>query len=283
MTRLRKSVPDREFGQIEKRLELAVNEGKRLVVLTDFDETVCSKYIYSQDEGINRPIIREDVAGEVKKAGSRMILATSRSTREPVMNLEILNMIGETSLPIICENGAVIIRWIGKGWSERLVVEPDEVGEINKIAELIEGARDLVDKEMEVKIKKNKAATVELRVHDREGRGVGAYYDKIAQWVLEQVDSSKVDVCSSGSSISFQPKNTSKGRAFEKLCQLEGWNREEMFVVGIGDAANDKGIFEVADLSVGVRPATKKVAEFMIDGGDETFIRVIKTVNRLGC
>ncbi len=56
----------------------------------------------------------------------------------------------------------------------------------------------------------------------------------------------------SGNSLTLQPKDIDKVRAFHEVLDWLQIQRSEIQVIGIGDSANDEAIFREADVSVGV-------------------------------
>jgi len=89
-------------------------------------------------------------------------------------------------------------------------------------------------------------------MQDQYGVGRPEIHQELAMVVSNTISDPDFCVVSTASSVTIQPRTVSKGNAFLKLLQMMDVNREDIFVVGLGDADNDVGIFEESDLSVGV-------------------------------
>lgn len=75
-------------------------------ILTDFDETVCSSYGYDANSKTHWPNIDGRILLEARRMQSPLFIATSRSSRELVVQTACASLVAHRGLPIICENGA---------------------------------------------------------------------------------------------------------------------------------------------------------------------------------
>jgi hydroxymethylpyrimidine pyrophosphatase-like HAD family hydrolase len=96
--------------------------------------------------------------------------------------------------------------------------------------------------------------------------------------LLDKFDLTNMDLVSSNSSLSIQPKGINKGSAFLQALTLMDLNRNGLFVIGLGDALNDKEIFEQSDLGIAVRKGAKADADLTVDEGDKTTLLVMRNI-----
>ena len=115
-----------------------------------------------------------------------------------------------------------------------------------------------------------------MRVQYIGGVGDPTLYGELAQLLSERFDLTDLDLVSSNNSLSIQPRGINKGVAFLQALALEGIIRSSIFIVGLGDAPNDKELFEQADLRIGVRKEAEPLADIIVNEGDRATLVVMK-------
>lgn len=242
-------------------------------VLSDFDETMCSSYGYDVTSKTHWPNIDRQILSEARRMQSPLFIATSRSSNESVVRTACASLVAHRDLPIICENGAVLF-FPAKG--EEIVLATDE--QMQQIDE-IKGNIFQVGyyfRNRELLIKNNRIATIEMRIQHMSGVGDPTLYGELAQMLLRRLDLTNLDLVSSNNSLSIQPRGINKGTAFLQALVMMGLERSSLFVIGLGDAPNDREIFEQADLGIGVRKGAKAHADLVVDEGDRATLLVMQ-------
>jgi hydroxymethylpyrimidine pyrophosphatase-like HAD family hydrolase len=244
-------------------------------LLTDFDETICSSYSYDLGSRTHWPNIDSRVSLEARRMQSPLFIATSRASTEPVVQEAIASLVSHRELPIICENGAVLF-FPTKGREIVLATDAqrqqmDEVkGHISQVGSEF--------RDRELLIKDNRIATIEMRIQHASGIGDPTLYGELAQLLSGRFDLTDLDLVSSNNSLSIQPRGINKGKAFLEALTLLGLKRRSLFVVGLGDAPNDREIFEQSDLGIAVRKGAKDNADIVVDEGDKTTLLVMQNI-----
>lgn len=131
-------------------------------------------------------------------------------------------------------------------------------------------------KDRELLIKSSRIATIEMRIQHMSGVGDPSLYEELAQMLVGRFDLSNLDLVSSNNSLSVQPRGINKGTAFLQALAAMGIERSSLFVIGLGDAPNDREIFEQADLGFAVRKGAKAHADLVVDEGDRTTLLVMQ-------
>lgn len=245
-------------------------------VLSDFDETICSKYSYDSTSKTHWPDIDEKILLGARRMRSPLFIATSRSSNEPVVQTAVASLVANRGLPIICENGAVLF-FPEEG--EEIILATDEqrkqIDEVRKkISEVSSEFRD-----RELIIKDGRIATIEMRVQHVSGVGDPTMYDELTQLLLGRFDLSGLELVSSNNSLSIQPRGINKGTAFLQALTMMNLRRGGLFVIGLGDAPNDREIFERADLGIAVRDGAKTSADIFVNQGDKATLLVMQNLS----
>lgn len=246
-----------------------------VAMLSDFDETLCSSYDYDAASKTHWPNINRHILTEARRIKSPLFIATSRSSREPVVQTACASLVIHRGLPIICENGAVLF-FPARG--EEIVLATDEQRQqVDEIKKNIFGVSSNF-KNRELLIKNKRIATIEMRIQHMSGVGDPSLYEDLVQMLSERFDLSNLDLVISNNSLSIQPRGINKGTAFLHALSVMGFKRSSLFVVGLGDAPNDREIFEQSDLGIGVRNEAGQFSDIIVNEGDKVTLAVIKAV-----
>lgn len=269
------------------------SSGKPIQVISDFDETQCSAYVFSKRWNTHVPKIRTDLSQEAKSLVNPMCIATARTSAEPVSWL-MWHKLSCSPMPLVAENGAVLV-WPSAKVREQPIVEilatDEQVRTMSDIQqELLTGKiGDLrVPDGHEVVLRPGRVATVEVRAQEiRSKRGTPDDYIAITCQLEEMFANifPFIEIVSSGSSLGIQPKGVSKEVGIRTALARAGVNTTDVFLVGIGDNKNDAPLFDFISqnggLSIGVRQETEGLADFIFNSGDEATLQVLKTINFL--
>lgn len=268
-------------------------KGKPIQVISDFDETQSSTYVFSDKWNAHVPKIRVDVSQEAQKLTHPMCLATARTSSESV-SWVIWHKLSKPPMPLVTENGAILV------WPSHKVTQSAkvEVLAIDKQTETMKQIQEelqsgliqtlIVPAGHEVILRPGRIATVEIRAQDRTTKK-GTPDDYIA--LTEQLQNlfpeamSQLEIVSSGSSLGIQPIGVSKESGIRAALSRSGIKTNDVFLVGMGDNKNDEPLFNFVKnnggISIGVRPNTARMCDFVLDGGDEVSFRILKLINNL--
>lgn len=268
-------------------------KGRPIQVVSDFDETQSSTYVFSNKWNTHVPKIRTDLFQEAQLLVNPMCLATARTSSEPV-SWVMWHKLSRLPMPLVAENGAVLV-WPSIRMTQPAQTEILAPREQTEIMRRIQ--KDLqtgligeleVPKGHEVVLRPNRIATVEIRAQDASTKK-GAPDDYIA--LTKQLQDlfpeamSQIEIVSSGSSLGIQPIGVSKESGIRAALSRSGVEKNDVFLVGMGDNNNDKPLFDFVKknggITIGVRPTAGKGCDFTFDGGDETSLHVLKTINSL--
>lgn len=268
-------------------------KGRPIQVISDFDETQCSNYVFSNRWNTHVPKIRTDLAKEAKLLTRPMCLATARTPNEPV-SWVIWHKLSKPPMPLVAENGAVLV------WpSTKVNKTPEtEILATNKQIETIKDIQRKLEMDMikelevplghEVVLRSGRLATVEIRAQEKDSRrGTPEDYTSLKEQlqVIFPNALSQIDIVTSGSSLGIQPKGVSKETGIQAALVQSKMGIKDVFLVGMGDNKNDVPLFDFVKknggLTIGVRPITKSLCDLTLDGGDEVSLQVLRAVNAL--
>lgn len=272
--------------ELEKR-----SRGKPIQLVSDFDETLCSRYLFSKQWQTHVPHIKTELVKEAKQLINPICIATARASTE-LVSWVIWNNLSGTPMPLIAENGAVLV-WPAAKITEKpkvKILATNEQTEImNEIQQKLQNGRlsDLrVSTNHEVVLRPGRVATVEVRAQEIQSKkGTPNDYDAITHQLREMFASylSFIDIVSSGSSLGIQPRGLNKELGIRAALACAEINLADVFLVGIGDNKNDGPLFNLVrqngGLTIGVRQETEGLVDFVSEGGDESALQILRTIN----
>lgn len=267
--------------------------GKPIQVISDFDETQCSTYIFSGKWNTHVPKIRGNLSEEARKLKNPMCLATARTSAEPVAWV-MWHKLSRFPMPLVAENGAVLV------WPSEKIFQPAKV-EILTSEEQTEAMKQIqkelqnglimdliVPAEHEVVLRPGRIATVEIRSQDiTTKKGTPDDYVALTDQLrgLFPEAMSRIEIVGSGSSLGIQPIGISKESGIRAALSRSGVETNDVFLIGMGDNKNDEPLFDFVKknggLTIGVRLTAGKGCDFTFNDGDETSLDVLKTINFL--
>lgn len=266
---------------------------KQIIVISDFDETQCSSYIFSSHWNTHVPKIRADLSCEAKQLINPLCIATARTATEPASWL-IWHQLSKQPVPLVTENGAVLV-WPADKISQpaitKILASSEQLEIIRKIQFELE--KGLIEKlniftNHEVILRTERLATVELRAQEIDTKkGTPADHKEI-ETLLKSIFPETIpliDIINSGNSLGIQPKGISKATGIKSALDLAGIKLDTIFPIGLGDNQNDVSLFDFVKqhhgITIGVRPTAKELCDFTFEGGDEISFQVLQTINHL--
>ena len=268
-------------------------KGRPIQIVSDFDETQSSTYVFSNKWNTHVPKIRVDLSQEAKKLVRPMCLATARTSNESVSWM-MWHKLSKLPMPLVAENGAVLV-WpsfkVTQSAQVEVLASDKQVETMRQIQKKLQNGMIgnlIVPIGHEAVLRPNRVATVEIRAQDITTKK-GTPDDYVA--LIEQLQSlfpeamSIIEIVSSGSSLGIQPMGVSKESGIRAALSRSGVNTNDIFLVGMGDNKNDDPLFSFVKknngLTIGVRPSAGGMCDFVFDGGDEISIKVLKVINSL--
>lgn len=267
--------------------------GKSIQVISDFDETQCSEYVFSKSWNTHVPKIRVDLSQEAQKLVRPMCLATARTSNESVSWI-MWHKLSKLPMPLVAENGAVLV------WPSFKITQPAQIEILvsDKQAETMRQIQEelqnglienlIVPAGHEVVLRPGRVATVEIRSQDiTTKKGTPDDYIVLTEQLqgLFPEAMSQIEIVGSGSSLGIQPIGINKESGIRDALSRSGVETNDIFLIGMGDNKNDEPLFDFVKkeggLTIGVRPTAGKGCDFTFNGGDETSLQVLKTINFL--
>ena len=238
----------------------ALETTKNIVVLSDFDYTLCHDYV---DDGDNNlvPIISDSVVNA--GAATDMYIATGRRAKSVAIDTMWDSGIYPIDRPIITENGGVLVYRRPSGNKYLELIQPYQVRKLPGIKSLIEAALEEYIDPTESLVIKRGMTMITARIKtaldshsDPESHQL--FVDKVRDLMSSQHEFGVVD---NRTSLTVQHRTVNKANGFRKLLAMRGIKRSGLFVVGLGDGLNDAQIFQEADISFGFDPVVGKLVD----------------------
>jgi hydroxymethylpyrimidine pyrophosphatase-like HAD family hydrolase len=268
--------------------------GKPIQVVSDFDETQSSTYIFSTKWNTHVPKIRSDLSKEAKKLTYPMCLASARGSNEPV-SWVMWHKLSRLPMPLVAENGAVLI-WpsdiINQSAQIEVLASDKQVETIRQIQKELQDS--LIDSLKvptghEIVLRSGRVATVEIRAQNiSTKKGTPNDYSSLIEQLQELFPEalSQFEISNSGNSLGIQPMGVSKESGIRAALFRSGVEIDDIFLLGMGDNTNDEPLFNFVrqngGLTIGVRPNVDNgICNFVFDGGEIISLEVLKVINSL--
>lgn len=247
-----------------------------LLVASDFDETLCNTYIYDPVTQNHIPQLNPDLVSLVTEKKIPLIIVTGRTASEAGMQQSIIPFIESVGGMIVCENGGVIINAQGE---EIVVATPEEQEDLQQMKAIL-STFDLQMHfpDLEVHIRTSRKSLIEVRIQDEKGKGDPAPHalaEQILNTLIQPLGLS-LQAVSSNYSVSIQPKSISKARGLHAALKQYGIDRDDIFVIAMGDGPNDKELLQDADIGIAVGTPAKDFANVLVQGGENTALAVFE-------
>ncbi|MDO8619337.1 MAG: HAD-IIB family hydrolase [Candidatus Daviesbacteria bacterium] len=268
-------------------------QGRTIQIVSDFDETLCSTYVFSDRWNTHVPKIRTDLVLEARKLTNPICIATARTPAE-LVSWVIWNKLSRLPVPLVAENGAILMWPLNRVTQLpeiKILASDEQIQKMTIIQRLMEtGAMNdfqLPDGH-EIVLRPGRTATVEIRAQEiASKKGTPDDYVQIVQELKSILSDSLsfIDIVSSGSSLGIQPKGISKEVGIIAALEHAVINMEDVFLIGLGDNSNDKPMFDFVKrrggITIGVRNTTEGLCDLTFNEGDEVSLQLLKIVNNL--
>lgn len=253
----------------EERLEV---ESRNLVVMSDFDDTLCHEYSFDPNTNNHHAIIDPElaaVAGELP-----LIIATATRGMHPkIAQILESGMVPENGI-LIAENGGLILKRDG---SIMWTAEQDKAA-VDAVHEQVqhELPRIFTMPQAMRLIAKQGLTSVIVRAQHSGGQHNPTVQTDLQQALQETVGSEWV-VVNGGRSLTVQRPGVSKINALKHT----GLDRRLHALIGMGDSENDIDLLQAADISIAVGERIAEHADFVVDPNVSEVTEVLKTIGRV--
>jgi hydroxymethylpyrimidine pyrophosphatase-like HAD family hydrolase len=265
--------PELDRALILLEAELATVGDREVVILSDFDYTLCDEYVFDPQTNNHLAVIEPGVVEAAKP--HHMVVATSRRATNPTVSLLWQSGLVQPNRPAIIENGGAIISQNAGSLACLDLVDPGQLEQLHAMPELAAEAMPDIPSGQELIFKMGRTMLV-ARLQDEAGISLPHHQ----RWLAEQLrdivpSSSPLQVVDTRASVTIQHRDVNKGTAFLKYLELEDIPRDSIYVIGLGDGENDAEIFDEADLSLGFSDAVSSIVDIDIPHGPRAIPHVL--------
>lgn len=254
-----------------------------VVVGSDLDETLCGKYFYDDGSKTHLPILLPELITQAERIRSPLLISTARTPKEEEFWQISKVLLGGKNNPVICENGTLIYfpNDVSKKTISLLTDEQnDELQRLKAEVPTIYLSNTFSNRGAEVLIRSNRLTSIDFRIQNIDTKqGMPELYYDLLNFIEEQFDLDGFVPVSSHNSLSIQPKSCNKLTGIEKVLELMQIPRENIFLIGLGDAENDKELLEGSNLGIAVRKDAAEYADICVDMGEITSLALLSHLN----
>ncbi len=257
---------------------------KKLVIISDFDDTLANKYVFNEKDNSHKPIINKRLVTLIEKferLGVPFIIATSRGFNDP--NLNIISKL--SNFPIIVESGGGLY---SKGKFKNLVSKPKHI-ELDRVRKIIKPLNPVLKKFIlnegyDLIVRLNRFSSIEFRIQDKQGVGLISQDIKLYKKLESKIKSilgnkiGSLQFKRGGSSLNIVPIGVSKTLGIKRLFSEMKLDKKICFIVGIGDSEQDREIFRFSDLSICVGESKIKGSDKHIPGGSKSVVKFVREI-----
>lgn len=272
--------------QIEKRGQLlpehlasldwlVKNDGRSPVVLTDFDHTLCQDYAYDPRTHNHVPAVTPEVISA--SMGVHMVIATGRRANHPYLSKMWDDNLAKVHTPIIAENGGTLVYASSGKLNFVDLVEHDDFAVLKDYTYSALESLGSLPSGQNLIIKEGRTCMI-TRLED----DTGVVWPEHQNWLSEKLKliltGVAVSVVNSRTSVTVQLEGIDKRRAFRTYLNLLGVNRDDICVIGLGDAENDFPIFEEADISIGFSDRVEEYTDLLAPNGVSDVANILNVI-----
>lgn len=267
----------RDFMKIFPSL---IPENKIVVVGSDFDETICSNYIYDKESSSHLPVLSTDLLDLTQKTSIPIIIATARSPQDFAFWRITKRLLGGRNLPVVCENGSLIFFPNDSFKKPISLLSEGQNKELKRLQKQLPNLHlndHFSNQGAEVLIRNHRMTSIDFRIQNIKTKvGMPDLHEDLENFINSQFNLDGFIAVSSLNSLSVQPKNSNKLNGVVKALETINLERKEIFLIGMGDAPNDKELLEGADLGIAVRSGASKNADIFVDAGENVILNVLE-------
>lgn len=259
---------------------LLSQEGARhAVVLSDFDYTLCHKYVFDSDTNDHQPFIEPDVIDAAR--GLHLVIATGRRANSQSLKTIWREGLIPEDRPIIAENGGVLVYYREDRLKFLDLIHPYIVNHIVGVKDaLTEQAGDIEQPGEELVVKLGRTMLI-ARLQDKHGETTEEAQHRLASSIQPLLTSPDLRIVDNRVSLGIQHHSVNKAAAFARYLRIKSVPQEGTVVIGMGDGENDREIFRVADVSVGLSPIVGSIVDLELVEGPESARQVLQKVKNM--
>lgn len=245
------------------------------MILSDFDYTLCYEYAFDPHSNNHLPQIEPQVAEAAQS--HHLVIATGRRAEHPFIPCMWKSGLIEPNRPVITENGGCLVYALDCGGVQFVdLVDNEHLPLLEKTRQLV--AEQVTDIPSDHRLAFKMGRTMLLaRIQDKAGNCPPEQQALLAEQI-QQIAPAELSVSDTRASVTVQHADTSKGKAFEYYLALCGLRRSDVFVVGMGDAPNDKSIFDISDVRIGFSEAVRHMVDMSIPDGARAAALVLRSL-----
>jgi hydroxymethylpyrimidine pyrophosphatase-like HAD family hydrolase len=266
-----------EDVMVQFKAVLSIEPTQTVIILSDFDYTLCEEYSFNPDTNDHLAVINTDV---IEAAYSHhLIVATSRRANNPTIPTLWESGLIPFRRPIIVENGGVILAKDEDGTIKRInVIQRESLEQLLIARRLIETSLRGIPTGQKLVFKDGLTMMI-IRLQDEHGTSLPHHQ----VWLAEQLrmilpQSSSLQIVNTQTSIVLQDQSINKGTAFTNYLNMINLPRSEAYVIGMGDGENDAAIFNEADISLGFSDAVSSIVDIDIPFGVKAIPYILQTI-----
>ncbi len=247
------------------------DDGRPILVVSDFDETLCHKYAFNPATNNHDAIIDVNLAKETRKLP--LVLATATRAIHPKLRHIRQSGMLAPGAPLLAENGGVILGEDGSVlWS---VVDSEAIDELHtKINGELPKSYTLPS-DMQLVAKRGLTLLV-VRAQKLTGKGEPRVQAELRE-ALQGVVGDEWLVVDGGRSLSVQRPETSKTNGLGRT----GLRLDDYCVISLGDGANDVDVLAMADVGISVGERIAEYADIVVEPDTTQVTSVMKTIGRV--
>lgn len=263
-------------NQFDKLNQLLTDRDKKLVIVSDFDDTLVSNYRYNPIRKAHCPVLRKEIRSAISLLKSKfsipLIICSARGVNDRV----IKTISDLCHNPVVIENGGAIY-FKNK---VQLLITKQEQKTVQKIKKMIKNnLRSLNDilpnNKMELLVRLDRGSDIEFRIQHSGGKGLNNselnLYDELNDRLMEIIKDkrNRFRITFTGSSLSIRLSRISKVSGLSTVFKLLKLKRETVNIIALGDNENDKELMSFADYATSVGQDKIKNSDLHLGDGEK--------------
>lgn len=247
------------------------------IVFSDFDLTLCDMYDRDGTSNNHVPVLRPEVV--VAAQGVHLVVATGRRANHPHLSLLWESGLLPEDVPVIAENGGTLVTHADHEVRFVDLLEDEEVVLLKKQARIALKSLPELPTGQKIVIKEGRTCMI-ARLEDDQG----IVDDQHQSWLEGQLmggpQNTNLQIVNARTSIVLQHARVDKNSAFRAYMAMQGLERDEHCIVGMGDAKNDAAIFAGSDVRIGFSGMVKSLVDIVAPDGVPNAAPILELVAR---
>lgn len=267
-------------GLLYQHAAKAAAAHKRLLIVTDLDYTVTDSYYHDEAIRHDAPVFDTDTRVAFANAAPPVLIASGRTPLEVAVQQDVAGLLHGRDVPIILENGGVL--YMPNAVEGPRVIPLATREQLHAIAgvkqALLERIHDFPHNlEEELLLRLERVTNLEIRLQKRTGEvsSLERYLD-LMEHIRSITPMDGLHMTHAGAAMCIEADGINKQTGILAALAHMGIRRDDVYILGFGDARNDEGLFKVADFGVAVRKAAAPYADAFVDGGPAVLRRTLE-------